>query len=408
MDPIIDEFGRDYLRLVLHIDRHIPGYIDAYIGPEHLRTAVLAEEMAVPAVLLAQARDLRNRVPAADPARKAFLTAQLRAIEGTLRMLSGEELAYLDEVAILYDIKPELRDETTFRDAHHKLDELLPRPPGATTLGERRKAMSDRFEISAAAALPLLEMARAETRARTARLVALPEPESVEVTLVSNQPWSAYNWYKGNGHSLIEFNTDIPLNALHLLETFAHEGYPGHHTEAILKEQKLYRAQGYAEQAAALLHSPTAVIAEGIATKALEMIFPNGSGYDWVVEELLPAAGLTDAAREYPAERLRQIAAASRSMSYVNNNAAILHHTGRLSRAEAVDYVMEYGLATKERAEKSLAFMTHPLYRSYGFTYTHGYDLIHRSAAAADTFLRLLTAQMLPSQLAQENAHASH
>ena len=110
--------------------------------------------------------------------------------------------------------------------------------------------------------------------------------------------------------SLIEFNTDIPKSALGLVPIFAHEGYPGHHTEAILKEQKLWRECGY-------------------------------------------------------------------------------------------------GLASPERAQKSLGFMTHPLFRSYVFTYFEGYELISKAAGVADktdVFLSCLNEQKLPSQLAAQGA----
>ncbi len=171
-------------------------------------------------------------------------------------------------------------------------------PPGQSgeTLAERLERHRRLFEIDTADALPLLDLARAETRARTLTHIDLPDDESVEVTLTSGQPWSAYNWYKGHGHSLIEFNTDMRLSAAALLGTFAHEGYPGHHTEAILKEQVLYHQKGYAEQSVMILHSPAAVIAEGIATTALEMIFRDGSHYEWNRDVLFPAAGLSDEA----------------------------------------------------------------------------------------------------------------
>ncbi len=242
-----------------------------------------------------------------------------------------------------------------------------------------------------------LELAREETWRRTAAFVELPADEGVEVRLTSGQPWSAYNWYLGGGRSLIEFNTDLPLNALNLLGTFAHEGYPGHHTEATLKEIELYQQRGYAEQAAMLLHSPAAVISEGIATTAVEIIFPNGSHHDWNAEVLLPAAGLP--VEPGLADRLRRISTAADALCYVNGNAAILYHTGLINKAGAIDYMQTYGLTTPERAAKSVSFFTHPLFRAYIFTYSVGYDLITATADPVATFGRLLTEQVLPSEL---------
>ncbi len=145
------------------------------------------------------------------------------------------------------------------------------------------------------------------------------------------------------------------------------------------------------EQAVMLLHSPAAVISEGIATTAVEVIFPNGSHHDWNTEVLLPAAGLPVVPGL--AERLRRIDQAAAELRYVNGNAAILYHTGLITKAGAVDYMQTYGLATPERAAKSVSFFTHPLFRAYTFTYSVGYDLIAATADPAATFRRLLTDQ---------------
>jgi hypothetical protein len=128
------------------------------------------------------------------------------------------------------------------------------------------------------------------------------------------------------------------------------------------------------------------------------MIFPDGRHHEWNVEVLLPAAGLP--VEPGLAERLRRIEEAAEALRYVSGNAAILYHTGRLDKAGAIDYVQSYALLTPERAAKSFSFFTHPLYRSYPFTYTEGYDLIARSDDPTATFIRLLTGQVLPSALA--------
>ena len=395
--PQQDLFGEDYLRLTLEIDKHIDGYLDAYYGPAALRDEVRATPLRPPDDLLADIDRLADRIPTANPARAVYLAATLRAIECTVRMLAGQTFDYLEEAHRLYDIRPQLAPESRLQAAHHALDDLLPEMPGGN-LAARLAAWRKRFEIESAGALELLELARTETRRRTAAFVELPDDEGVEVRLTANQPWSAYNWYLGNGRSLIEFNTDLPLNALNLLGTFAHEGYPGHHTEAILKEIELYRRRGYAEQAANLLHSPAAVIAEGIATTAQEIIFPDGGHHEWNAEVLLPAAGLP--VEPGLADRLRRIDTAAEALRYVNGNAAILYHTGLITKAGAIDYMQTYGLATPERAAKSVSFFTHPLYRAYIFTYSVGYDLIAATPDPVATFRRLLSEQVLPLELA--------
>lgn len=398
----LDKFGRSYLTLTLQINKHIDGYIDAYYGPDDLKAAVEAAPKREPAALLNDVTALQASIPGDDPARQAYLTAELRAIECTVRILNGENFTYLNEVNRLYDINPQPVDESRFTAAHNELDTLL---PGSGSIADRLTARRKQYELEKEQILPLLELARAEARQRTAVLFDLTGDNGFEIQLVENQPWGAYNWYLGNGRSRIEFNTDVPVSALGLISTFAHEGYPGHHTEAMLKERLLYREKGYAEQAAALLHSPSAVISEAIATAASEIIFPNGGEYDWTVQVILPAAGIDTGET---ADQIRRIGQAGETLRYVSGNAAIQYYNGRFTKEQTIDYIQTYALSTPERAAKSFSFLSHPLYRSYLFTYTEGYDLIAQATAAtADgdklpLFRRLLTEQILPSQLQRD------
>lgn len=393
----IDDFGREYLRLALEIDKHVAGYVDAYSGPAEIKAEVETGGKKSPAALLGDLARLRESIPTADPARHAYLSAVFRAMECTLRMQNGEEFDYLDEVNRLYDISPRKIDESVFTDAHQELDSLL---PGQGNIADRMEARRKRYELPADRVLPVLHLIRDETRRRTEGLIDLVDGEVIDIKLVDDQPWSAYNWYLGNGRSLIEFNTDIPISALGLVSTFAHEAYPGHHTEAQLKEKLLYQEKGYAEYAAALLHSPSAVIAEGIAGVAVEMIFPDGGHHEWTVEVLLPTAGLP--ADESP-ERLQRIAEVSERLRYVSGNAAILFHTGQLDEERTIEYIRTYALSNEDRARKSFSFISHPLFRSYIFTYTQGRDLFKQATQGQDQialFRRLLTEPFLPSQLA--------
>ena len=395
----LNSFGRAYLRLALEIDKHVPGYVDSYVGPAELKAEVEAAESKSTTALLDDLAWLQAHVPAEDANRRTYLQAFLRSMECSLRRAAGEEIGYLDEAYLIYDIRPHLTDESRFTAAHNELDTLL---PGSGSIAERMEAYRQRFRIDNDKALPLIELARAETRRRTLALMELVEGESLEVALTSDQPWMAYNWYKGNYHSLIEFNTDIRLNAVGLLVTFAHEGYPGHHTEQILKDKLLYRERGYAEEAVRLLSGPGAVIAEGIATTAPEIIFPNHSDEVWNNEVMLPAAGLP----ADPVEQRVRIIEADRQLRYAYDNAAILYHTGQLNEEQTVDYFRTYALNSEQGANQSFRFINDPHFPSYVHTYSLGYDLIEQATNGGDKmplFRRLLTEQLLPSDLMKLN-----
>ena len=97
MNP--DNYGRSYLQITLEINKQIDGYVDAYYGPDELKAAVKAAPKREPAALLDDVTALQASIPDDDPARQAYLTAELRAIECSVRMLNGEQFAFLDEIA---------------------------------------------------------------------------------------------------------------------------------------------------------------------------------------------------------------------------------------------------------------------------------------------------------------------
>ena len=104
---------------------------------------------------------------------------------------------------------------------------------------------------------------------------------------------------------------------------------------------------------------------------------------------------------------MQRIAAAQRKLRYVSGNATIYYHTGRFTADQTREYLQTYGLSSPERAAKSFQFITSPLFRSYPFTYTQGYDLIAQAAGEEGKqplFQRLLTEPILPSALAANSS----
>jgi hypothetical protein len=248
----MDVLSQRYIALAFAIEAHVEGFVDAYFGPPELKQA---SQPLPPGELVNALADLANAVQASDyPARrKGYLQAQLRAMHATARKLAGEELPYRDEVRLLFDIEPIFTPETVFEEAIAALDEQL---PGTGSINERMEAWKKRFEVAPEVARQMIDLINAEARRRTADLVALPADEGVEFALVSDKPWSGYNWYLGNNRSLVEINTDLPIRANNLLNLICHEAYPGHHTEHALKEQHLYRERGWGEHTIQLINTP--------------------------------------------------------------------------------------------------------------------------------------------------------
>ena len=414
MTPPLDDLSLAYARLAFGIERHLEGIVDAWVGPAEVREGALAGPVPDGAALVAQAEGLRAEIEAADllPDRLDYLSAQVRALETLARAVAGETLPYRDEVAALFDIVPERTPEVVYDEALAALDDAL---PGGGDLAARMIAWREQFEMPLAAVRPAVDRILAEVRSRSAAFAPLPEGEGVEIALVTDKPWSGYNWYLGDCRSRVEINTDMPVRANALLDLMCHEGYPGHHTEHALKEQRHYHERGYGEHAIQLINTPECVISEGIATLAESIIFAPGEAEAWQAEHVFAPLGIAvDPARE------RQVNDAQRVFRSVSGNVALMVHEEDASAEEAVRYLMRYGLESEERARHRMRFITDPLWRPYVFTYHVGHDLLgawielpEDDAPVTDLFAhrqrrfaRLLVEQVTPSRIAAELADA--
>ena len=403
--PPLDPISTDYVRLAFRMEPHIDGLIDAYDGPDDIRDAAKAEP-ATPDELVRDADALLERIATEDiaPSRVDYLTAQVAALATLARKLGGEKIAYVDEVRQLFDVEAERIPDDAYATAIDTLDEVL---PGDGPVPARLQRWRKQFEITNDQARLAVETIIDEVRARTASLVTLPEGESVEISFVSDKPWSGYNWYLGNARSLVEINTDLPIRANALLDLMAHEGYPGHHTEHALKEIRLYHEKGYGEHAIQLINTPECVISEGVATLAQSMIFDEAEGSRWQAEHVWQPFGI-----DADPEREARIIDAQWVLRSVGGNAALLMHQEGRPEDEVVRYLMEYGLSTEEEARHRVRFIADPLWRPYIFTYHVGRDLLGRwldeAEASGETkrsrFVRLLEEQLTPSAIAGDLA----
>jgi hypothetical protein len=221
----------------------------------------------------------------------------------------------------------------------------------------------------------------------------LPDGEEVAVEYVTDEPWSAFNYYEGGFRSRVAVNTDVPITPAFVAHLISHETYPGHHTEKAWKELLLVRERDQVEETILMIGAPQATVAEGIATLAPEVVF--GDEEHDVAAGHLAAAGVA-----YDPEVGRAVTEAARPLRFVRTNAALMLHADGVSEEDALDYLMRWGLISKQRADQALQFMTHPVWRSYGTTYTDGYRL---SSAFVDgepaRFKRLLTEQLTPADL---------
>jgi hypothetical protein len=219
--------------------------------------------------------------------------------------------------------------------------------------------------------LPVVfDAAIAECRRRTLAHIELPKNESFQAKYVKDKSWGAYNWYKGNAFSVIEVNTDLPMDIDSPLRLAAHEGYPGHHVYNALLEQKLVKEKGWIEFTVYPLFSPQSLIAEGTANYGIELIFPGEERLKFEKEILYPLAGLDP----QKASRYDQVQKLLGDLRYAENEAARGYLDGKISRKDALEWLTRYALESPERAVKTIDFWNQ--FRSYIINYNLGQDII--------------------------------
>jgi hypothetical protein len=398
----MDDAAREYLLLGLALGQIQAGVVDAYFGPPELRQHALVAQLG-PGHVAGRAAELRFRLGdlVADEQRAHWLDRQLIAIETLGRLLGGDQPEFEDEVVRCFDAAPERTPASEYVSVRRELDELL---PGTSDLRDRLAARDAALTIPTDRLAEAIDWLADELRRRCAAIFPIPEGESLTTSTVTGQPWSAYNWYDGDLRSRVEVNTDLPVRAHTLIGTMAHETFPGHHLEHAWKEARLVRDQGRMEASIQLINTPEAYISEGLAELGTRFVAGEGDWQALLVEVCARAdlpMTLADADREW------QITEILRRIRGSGGDASLLMYADGRSRDEAIRFLEQDALRTREQAEKTLDFIAHPLWRAYVFCYAGGLGLLSRWCDAAGDaagqrarFLRLLTEQLTPSGIA--------
>ena len=396
----LDQHATDYVKLNLALGVHDADWVDAYYGPAEWREQAKTENKPIAAIHAEAAllRETIQRTPVpADRMlglRRNYLIEQLGALVTKAEMLQGKKFPFEEEARLLYGVTPARRNDAFFAEATATLEKEL---PGSAPLPERVAAYRKQFEIAPERVDAVMRAALQECRARTLKHIALPAEEKFTLEYVKNQPWSGYNWYKGNYTSLIQVNTDLPVSIGRALDLACHEGYPGHHTYNTLLEKNLVRDRGWVEFSVYPLNSPQSLIAEGTGNYGLHVAFPKAEREAFERDVLFPLAGLDPA----EAARFHRISGLTNALGYASSEVARRYLDGEMTRDDAKAWLQKYGLATPERAEQQLKFAER--YRSYVINYNLGQDLVRayveKSTDRWKAFEELISTPMLPSQL---------
>jgi hypothetical protein len=365
-----------YLLLGLRLGRHVDGVVDAYYGPEELRSQVDAEPAPEPAVLVEDAEALLVDIE------DGWLRDQALGLRTYAGVLAGEKLSYSDEVEGCYGVRPQRVGTDAYAAVHERLDALL---PGAGLLAARYEEWRRNNSVAPNHIVPVFRDVLAELRTRTVELLELPEGEELVVEEVCDEPWWAFNHYLGGLRSRVVVNLDVLTTCDDVVEVAAHEVYPGHHTEHSVKEQLFVRDRGELEESIQLVPTPAALLQEGLAETGPSIVLDGDLPQRLV--GILQRHGF-----EYDYEQARAVREARRPLRRIGLDAALMIHEDGASPAEAEAHLVRWSLVTPEQAAQSVRFVTDPTWRAYVINYWAGRELCHAWVGGDPArFVRLVT-----------------
>jgi len=395
----MDELARRYLLLCLRLDRLSPGFIDSYVGPSELKEIALGEAPALATELHDETMalsELADRLPDDGPAttrRRLWFCGQLRAMGALARQAGGEEITYLDLVEQLFDIPIRPVPDADLDAARSRIDEAL---PGPGSLLERIGAFRATLRIPAERVLGAVEGSADRFRSVARRDFDLPRDESIAWEEVHDKPWGAFAHFLGSGRTRIQVNIDLPIEVTLIAFLAAHEAYPGHHADHVVKERTLIGEANLGEATMRTMNSPEAVLAEGLADIGREVVMA-----DWELEAELRRIG-SEVGLEGDWAAAVVVRNAQNELQAATGNAGImLHHDGRPEQ-EVRDYLTEVGAVPADRIDHSIRVLRDPVNRTYSFTYSEGKRIIRpwlEVQGQTNGFWRLLCEEQSPAAL---------
>lgn len=383
---IDDAWLHSYATLALRIDRHLAaagGSALIYDGPPAWRAAVAAEEPVPAARLAEECEALRQRIPV-DGGRGRFLSAQLTAMRATALQLGDTDVPFAEHARQCLGVPVEPAPEALFDEAHARLAAAL--PPGPGSAAARLHAWQQAHTVPEDRVPALARPAIAETVARTRSIVELPDEVHVDVRL---DPGPHRGHYAGKAAGTLYLSNAQPFNGADLLYVVAHEGFPGHIAESLLKDVHLAQRP---EHRIRFMISPPFVVSEGLGLHAQEIAFPGDEAQRWLRDELGIRLDGSDLAAIHDARNV---------LWGVWANAALFVAEGR-SDADVAGYLTRWGLLTEAESAYALGLLRSPGMRAYVLGYFHGWRLLRTWLDHPDRtsrVRRLLTEPMLPADL---------
>lgn len=390
----VDALADQYVKLVLAVGTHDSTYVDSFYGPREWRQEAARVAMPIPqirdsaAALLDHLHQQESIIRTqSDVWRLRFLAAQTSSLIQRTDLLAGVRMSFDAESRGLFGITAPALGESSLLPVVAALDRQL---PGTGPVSARLEAYSRKLAVPDDRVRNTVLAALAACRERTVEHLALPAGERVDVTFVHDRPWSAYATYQGGYRTRIEINLDLPRRPDQILDLMCHEGYPGHHTQYSLLEERMVRARGRREFQVQPLLSPASASSEGAAIAGVALAFPESARLDFERDVLFPIAGINAS----EARRMEAVRVLSDRLTPAGTEVARRYLDGHMSRTEAVVWLERY--AAMPRPLELLGFIDQ--FRTYVVGYTASTQEIRLAideASNEDTRWRVLEQAIL-------------
>jgi len=396
----LSKFGEDFLLLALRIDKHIKGYVDFYFGPEELRQIVYYESLTAPNTLLNDSNDLIKQLRAQgyNKERERYIEKLLVAMKTSIEILIGSEISIKDQFIKLYDVDLQPAKEAELYNLKEEYEDAY---KGSGSLEERMNKLRITRKVPVSKVFKFFKKAVDITEKQTKELFIdlLPKDERVIIDVVNsseNVKWSCYNWYMGKYISRIEVNPNYQMYWTVFLSFSSHEAYPGHHTEFVVKEERLYRELNQFEHSLLILHSPKLVISEGIANKAISILFSNQEVAEIGLNEFC-----SEPLKEVPLEELELQDIVKSKIPVFWYNFAYNALVDKYGKNDLMRYGKNFEIFSDEALITGIERMSNPAYSNNAFMYYLGNNILQKygDVPSLKDFRNLLLNPILPSDL---------
>ncbi len=398
----LSKFGEDFLLLALRIDKHIKGYVDFYIGPKKLQRIVSNEVVKSPNRLLNDCKTLQKNllVQGYDKDREKYLEKLLIAMRTSIEILNGVEIPFKENFLRLYDVNLQPINESELDKLISDINEAY---KGSGSLDERMKILRERRNVPEDKVSSLFRKALDITKMKTKELFGdiLPKEERILIELVKDNnndkaKWAYYELYLGNFNSRIDINPKYNMYWTAFLSVAAHEGYPGHHMNFVLNEQRLYQELNHFEHSILLIKSPKLVICEGIADLAINVLFSYREQAEIGLQFCL------NGIEEDSVENLTLQNSVKAKLSLFWYNIAYHALFDEWSEEKLKQYGANFEILSQKNIENILKLIFDPLHSTTAFLYNLGSKIIinkYGEFPSVKNFRSILLNPFLPSDL---------